>query len=291
MISTTFIAVDWGTTNRRAFLIEDDKVVHTERDDRGVSVLKQEDYPGEVTGIRSRLGDHPMLLAGMVGSTIGWQVAPYVPVAAGFDELANGLLRIDPRTAIIPGVSLIEGRRADVMRGEEVQLLGAVAAGLAPPEALLAQPGTHNKWVTMRKGRIADFKTAMTGELFALLRKRSNLTAQLANPVEVGPAFFEGVEDAGKGTLLTSLFQVRAATLLGVRPDDEAASYCSGLLIGTDVAAQLVSNEHRSVFLLADPPLSLLYSAAVEALGGIAHLVDSEAAFVAGIVHLGNRII
>jgi 2-dehydro-3-deoxygalactonokinase len=290
-MSKTFIAVDWGTTNRRAFLIENGVVVRTERDDRGVSALKSSDYPAEVAGIRSRLGDLPMLLAGMVGSTIGWEVAPYVPVAAGVEKLVGGLLRVDAQTVIIPGVSLMDGRRADVMRGEEVQLLGAVSAGFAPANALLAQPGTHCKWATMRDGCIADFTTAMTGELFALLQKHSILAAQLAHPVEANSAFLEGVEDAARGTLLTDLFQVRAATLMGVRPEADAASYCSGLLIGTDVAAQLASSDHRSVYLLADPPLSLLYSAAIEASGGAAHIVDSHAAFVAGIVELGSRIL
>lgn len=265
-------------------------VVRTERDDRGVSILKSGDYPSEVAGIRSRLGDHPMILAGMVGSTVGWQVAPYVPVAAGVDDLIGGLLRMDPRTVIVPGVSVIEGRRADVMRGEEVQLLGAVAVGFAPPDALLAQPGTHCKWATMRDGRIADFTTAMTGEVFALLRKHSILAAQLASPVEANAAFLEGVEDAGRGALLSDLFQVRAATLMGRRPEADAASYCSGLLIGSDVAAQLAASEHTSVYLLADPPLSTLYSAAIEARGGTAHIVDSHAAFVAGIVQLESRI-
>ena len=288
-MSKSFIAVDWGTTNRRAFLIENGDVVRTERDDRGVSVLKSSEYPAEVAGIRSRLGDLPMLLAGMVGSTIGWHVAPYVPVVAGIEKLVSGLLRVDSRTVIIPGVSLVDGRRADVMRGEEVQLLGAVAAGFAPLYALLAQPGTHCKWATLREGCIADFTTAMTGEMFALLQKHSILGVQLTHLVETNSAFLEGVEDAARGTLLTDLFQVRAATLMGLRPEVDAASYCSGLLIGTDVTAQMASSDHTSVYLLADPPLSLLYSAAIKARGGSAHIVDSHAAFVAGIVELGSR--
>jgi 2-dehydro-3-deoxygalactonokinase len=227
----------------------------------------------------------------MVGSTVGWQVAPYVPVAAGIDELASGLLRVDARTVIVPGVSLIDGRRADVMRGEEVQLLGAVAAGLAPPDALLAQPGTHCKWVTMRDGRIADFATAMTGELFALLKNHSILARQLTHPVEANAAFHEGVEDAGRSQLLTNLFQVRAATLMGLRQDADAASYCSGLLIGTDVAAQMAATDHTVVYLLADPALGALYVAAIEARDCTAHLVDSHTAFVAGIVQLGMKVL
>lgn len=285
-----FIAVDWGTTNRRVFLIEHGAVVRTERDDRGVTAVESGTYPDEVAAIRRRFGDLPMLLAGMVGSNIGWQLAPYVAAPAGLGELAAGLLRIDDKTAIIPGVSLVSGKRADVMRGEEVQLLGACAAGLAPADALLVQPGTHCKWVEMRDGRIGDFVTAMTGELFALLRNHSILAPQLGHGVEPEGAFLEGVED-GKGCdLAASLFGVRAAKMMGLRDDAAAASYVSGLLIGADVAARLQRTEHQELHLLADPMLGGLYTAAIEANGRSARLIDSHAAFVAGIVHLGKLI-
>jgi 2-dehydro-3-deoxygalactonokinase len=169
-----FLAVDWGTTNRRVFLVDGGVVAQTERDDRGVTSV--EDFAAEAVAIRGRFGDLPMLLAGMVGSNIGWQVAPYVAAPAGITELAAGLLWIDDRTAIVPGISTLGRRPPDVMRGEEVQLLGAVAAGLVPADSLLAQPGTHCKWVEMQDGKVADFVTAMTGELFALLRKHGLLS-------------------------------------------------------------------------------------------------------------------
>jgi len=188
--SGTFLAIDWGTTNRRVFLVEGGQVVRTERDDRGVTSVS--DFAAEAAGIRERFGDRPMLMAGMVGSNIGWQAAPYVPAPAGIEDLAANLLRIGDRTAIVPGVSVTGP--ADVMRGEEVQLLGAVAAGLVPGDALLAQPGTHCKWALMEGGRIAGFTTAMTGELFALLRKYGLLSSQLTDEVTLGQAFLDGVE-------------------------------------------------------------------------------------------------
>ncbi|MCX8476572.1 MAG: 2-dehydro-3-deoxygalactonokinase [Sphingomonas sp.] len=278
---STFLAVDWGTTNRRVFLIDGGQVVRTERDDRGVTSV--EDFAAEATAIRERFGDLPMLLAGMVGSNIGWRPAPYVAAPAGVAELAAGLLRIDDRTAIVPGISTLAGGRADVMRGEEVQLLGAVAAGLVPADSLLAQPGTHCKWVEMQGGRVMDFVTAMTGELFALLRKHGLLAAQLGGEVTLGTAFREGVEEGKRRDLAASLFGIRAAKMLGQRDDVDAASYASGLLIGADVAARLAGTSHDSVHILADPVLGGLYSAAIQAHGRNATLIDSHAAFVAGI--------
>jgi len=282
--SGTFLAIDWGTTNRRAFLIEGGQVVRTERDDRGVTSVT--DFVAEAAGIRERFGDLPMLMAGMVGSNIGWRAAAYVPAPAGIEELAANLLRIDDRTAIVPGVSVTGP--ADVMRGEEVQLLGAVAAGLVPHDALLAQPGTHCKWAEMEGGRIAGFTTAMTGELFAMLRKYGLLSSQLTEEVTLGQAFLDGVEEGRKRDLAASLFGIRAAKLLGERPDSDAASFASGLLIGSDVAARLERVGHDEVHILADPVLGGLYSAAIEVHGRRAVRVDSHAAFVAGIIAIGS---
>jgi 2-dehydro-3-deoxygalactonokinase len=283
--SGTFLAVDWGTTNRRVFLIEGGQVVRTERDDRGVTSVR--DFAAEAADIRARFGELPMLMAGMVGSNIGWRAAPYVPAPAGIEDLAANLLRIDERTAIVPGVSVMGP--ADVMRGEEVQLLGAVAAGLVPGDALLAQPGTHCKWALMEGGRIAGFTTAMTGELFALLRKYGLLSAQLGEEVTLGQAFLDGVEEGRKRDLAASLFGIRAAKLLGERNDVDAASYASGLLIGSDVAARLERAGHDMVHILADRSLGSLYVAAIEAHGRRAALVDSHAAFVAGIIAIGSK--
>lgn len=286
--SGSFLAVDWGTTNRRVFVIADGAVQHTERDDKGVTSVT--DFAAEAAGIRARHGDLPLLMAGMVGANIGWALAPYVAAPAGIAELAAGLLWVEERSAIVPGVSTMVTGRPDVMRGEEVQLLGAVRAGLAPGDALLVQPGTHCKWVEMVDGRIADFTTAMTGELFATLRKHGLLAAQLGGEVHVGPAFHAGVEEGRKRDLAASLFGIRAAKMLGVREDADAAAFASGLLIGSDVAARLAHAGHDTVHILADPMLGRLYAAAIGAQGREAVIASSHDAFIAGILALAEQI-
>lgn len=282
-----FLAVDWGTTNRRVYRIGDGAVAQTERDDHGVTRVR--DFDAAVADIRARFGDLPILLAGMVGANIGWRLAPYVVAPAGIGELAGNLLRIDDRTAIVPGVSTLADGRPDVMRGEEVQLLGAVAAGLTPADALLVQPGTHCKWATMVGGRIAGFTTAMTGELFALLRSHGLLAAQLGGAVSADSAFMAGVEEARRRDLAASLFGIRAAKMLGMRDDAEAASYASGLLIGSDVAARLDGTNHEVAYILSGPELGALYIAAIRAHGRDARLIDSHAAFVAGIIAIESQ--
>ncbi len=286
MSAPALIGVDWGTTNRRVYLIEHGLLVRTERDARGVTAVAPGGFAAEAEALRARFGDLPMICAGMVGSTLGWRLAPYVPAPAGLDTLAGQVLRIDERVAIVPGVAITRDGRGDVMRGEEVQLLGAVAAGLAPADALICQPGTHSKWAVMREGRIAEFTTAMTGEMFALLRRHSLLAAQLQASVTPGAAFLEGVNEARRRDLPAALFGIRAASLLGLRDDRDAAAFASGLLIGSDVVARLEHSAAPSIHILADPDLGALYAAAITAQGRHACMVDSQAAFVSGIVEI-----
>lgn len=284
-----FLAVDWGTTNRRVYRIVNGTVDCEERDDRGILAVGPDGFASEVAAIRARMGDLPMLCAGMVGSNRGWIDVPYVDCPADLASVAAGVMWVEPlRTAIVPGVALRGSDHSDVMRGEEVQLLGAVAAHLVPGDALLCQPGTHCKWARMAGGGIASFATAMTGEVFALLQHHSLLAAQMTDAVEPNDDFRRGVRDAADGLLLTRLFGVRAGFVTGQR-DRAAAAYVSGLLIGTDVRAQL-RDRADTVFVLADPTLGGLYSAAIAAAGGDARLIDSHAAFVSGITSIWNTL-
>src|SRR4051812_45984531 len=155
-----YIAVDWGTTNRRAYRIDASGACVDEFEDgRGALSVPKGEFPQTASEIRTRLGDLPLLLAGMAGSNRGWVDAPYVPCPSGIDDLVRNLVWAGDREAIIPGLSYTGEGRADVMRGEEVQLLGAVADGSIQADALVCHPGTHNKWVTVEDGRIARFRT------------------------------------------------------------------------------------------------------------------------------------
>lgn len=291
MSEAAFLAVDWGTTNRRVYALDaGGSVLATERDDRGILAVGRGGFAAEAAAIRARFGDLPMLCAGMVGSTLGWAEAAYCPGPAGLDELARALTWVEPeRTAIVPGVSIVDGDRADVMRGEEVQFLGAAAAGMTPPDALLCQPGTHCKWARIAGRRIASVRTTMTGELFALLKKHSLLAGFMAGEIADGEAFRAGVAASADRTLLGDLFGARASVLTGRRDPADIAAYVSGLLIGSDVREQAIA-AGSTMYLLADPMLGALYRTAIEATGGETALIDSHDAFVAGITRLWRLI-
>lgn len=289
-MSGTFIAVDWGTSNRRCYLVDAGAAVRSaESDDRGILAVAPGTFPEEAAAIRRRHGNHPMLMAGMVGSDRGWTKVPYVNCPVAIGDLASALTWIVPgEIALVPGVSDVAAGRADVMRGEEVQFLGAMVADMAPPNALICQPGTHCKWARMEDGHIAEFTTTMTGEMFALLAQHSLLAPQLRDPVTADADFLAGVEQARKGDLLASLFEVRATGVLD-RVAQRGAGFVSGLLIGADVAAR-PNIAGRDVFVLADTALGALYSAAIVALGGKATKLDSDRAFVAGMAQIWRTL-
>jgi len=286
-----FIAVDWGTTNRRAYMVDGSGACSAEFEDgKGILSVGPSGFPAAVAEIRARLGDRPLLMAGMVGSNRGWVEAPYVPCPAGIDELAARLVDAGDGAWIVPGVSLLDGARADIMRGEEVQVLGAVASGDIAPDGLVCHPGTHNKWIELKGGRIAAFRTVMTGEMFSLLNDHSILSDLIGADVAPGAAFSAGVQRGLSGAVLTAeLFTVRAGVLLGRDRKEDAAPFASGLLIGADLSAGLEGSS-GDVVVMGRPELTELYAAALADAGRGAVEVDGERAFLSGIAAIVERI-
>jgi 2-dehydro-3-deoxygalactonokinase len=280
-----FIAVDWGTTNRRAWRIGVDGTVEDSLSDgAGIAAVRAGDFDADAATLRDRLGDLPMLLGGMIGSDRGWRNVPYIPCPADPCSFVPGIVWIDPRTGILPGVSQPDPDAPEVMRGEEVQIMGSLAHRTIPPDAVVCCPGTHSKWVRIEAGRIVRFATWMTGELFALLCRHSILAPLLADKVEPGADFMAGVTASGDGDALGQMFALRAAALLGL-PHADGASYASGLLIGAEVRAALTRFGGQAPWLIGRADLCALYVAATaQVRGGDQRqgVIDGEAAFRAG---------
>lgn len=291
--SDGFIAVDWGTTNRRAYRLDAGGRCLEEFDDpEGVLAVEAGGFPTAAAEIRERLGDLPLLLAGMIGSTRGWIEAPYVPCPAGLDQLAASLRWIEPdRTAIVPGLCSTIGGNWDVMRGEEIQLFGAIAAALIPATSVVCHPGTHNKWVIVADGKVADFQTVMTGEMFNLLKSQGILSEFMDGPVAAGQAFREGVRRGlAQNSLTADLFSVRARVLLGGLTREDAADYVSGLLIGLDIAIGLGLAGDEDLIIMGRPNLARLYEAAAAEAGRRSRTVDGAQAFIAGALAIVRTI-
>lgn len=280
-----YIAVDWGTTNRRAWLVEPDGKVSAEMADQmGLLSVSPEGFEAAVSDVRTELGDYPMLLAGMVGSDKGWRKAPYLKCPVDAQILADNILWVERfKTGIVRGVCQVEGRQ-DVMRGEEVQAVGAIAAASISTDAYICHPGTHAKWIRLRQGKIDSFQTMMTGEIFNLLKSSSILSAQMQASPTADSAFQAGLDEIKAGIpLLSALFAVRAKYMLGDGADT-GASFASGLLIGSDVTAGLAhAIVGETIAIVGRGDLCRLYEIAIQQAGYKCQLIDGEAAFLAGI--------
>ena len=173
------------------------------------------------------------------------------------------------------------------MRGEEPQLLGLSA--LVPGfSGLAVMPGTHSKWAMLEGTRLTRFSSAMTGEIFELLRTHSVLRHSLGGELEgedrdLG---FDAGLDQGlthPERLTATLFKVRAGSLLSGRSSAWCAGFLSGLLIGAEIGGQRDWIGSAEIPLIGSVGLSGLYQIGFERLGAKTRVVDATDATLAGL--------
>jgi 2-dehydro-3-deoxygalactonokinase len=297
-------AVDWGTSSFRLWLLDDTGAVLGERrSGEGVEHAAGEGFASILERHLAAAGASaalPVVICGMAGSRQGWVEARYLAVPAHLSEIAANAVT-PPATQreirILPGVAQRNSARPDVMRGEEVQLLGASL--LSPPGRpveLACLPGTHSKWVSLDDGRISGFSTFLTGELFELMSQRSILRHAIAAPATVDAActaFEEAVAQAlgDPAQFSNQLFAVRSAQLLGYRRKEDGAASLSGLLIGNEIAGALARHgAARRVDLIASGAMRGLYARALSIAGVGVHEIDAEEAVRAGLFHAASLI-
>ena len=280
------IAVDWGTSSLRAYRLDGAGRIRARREaPAGIMTVAAGGF-AEV--LEAQLGDWiddtPIVMSGMIGSRQGWLEVPYAECPASAADIARGLQQIvwnagcQRRGWIVPGLSCRDGAGVpDVMRGEETQIIGALA-DLPAGEATICLPGTHSKWVSWHDGRIIAFATAMTGEVFAVLRRHSILGRLMkeGDDRHDAAAFTAGLRRAEEGGgLLHHLFGVRTRGLFGdVATGDVLPSYLSGLLIGHEIAA--LAPPAGVVHLIGAPALVALYREALAARGRTSCTLDSD---------------
>ncbi|MGC3962914.1 MAG: 2-dehydro-3-deoxygalactonokinase [Rhodocyclaceae bacterium] len=296
------LALDWGTSSLRAYLMDaQGAILEQRRASHGIQHLP--DAPSRSDGFALALdtiaGDWlrewpmlPAVASGMVGSAQGWREAPYVSCPAGLDAIARHAAPVtaNGRTLhIAPGVlSDMADAPPDVMRGEEIQVFGALALEPALADAAcIVLPGTHSKWVGVRAAHIVGFASYMTGELYAVLRAHSTLGLMMDDsPAPEGGGFQRGVRAAAAGIagdLPHQLFAARTLGLTARLPRHELADYLSGLLIGHELVSGLARNaallaSGAPFVLVGEPALCQRYQRALELLDGPApRLIDSTA--------------
>lgn len=264
------IGLDWGTTRLRAYLIDGSgQILARHASGSGVAGARGEFERIVESELAAWLAQHPranIIASGMAGSRQGWVETRYLPCPLELATLGQELeLRrmVDPsalggerQLAFTPGVTRVaRDGMPDVMRGEEVQVLGSLTVPLPEPhepggDAWFVLPGTHSKWVRVESGRVVWFATFMSGELFDVLVQHSVLTLgkepSSSGEAAARPAFYRGVDYARgtepeSGGFLKRLFSTRSLVARGELSRPEAREYLSGLIIGGELAEALAS--------------------------------------------------
>ena len=308
------IGLDWGTSSLRAYLYASDGTVLDRRARPwGIQHLPEGGYAAAFHGIagdwRGQWPALPVLAAGMVGSRQGWREVPYRACPADAATIAAGIVTCDTECGVlhlVPGISQAGGA-PDVMRGEETQIIGAIACEPAlSKESLLVLPGTHCKWARIRDGRVVRFATYLTGELFALLRDHSIIGRPARDAARdaavaataAGDAFGRGVRsarDGGAAGIAGKLFTTRSLYLAGDLAVADTLEYLSGLLIGEELRSMRVGlddDRWPPCVLLGEPTLCGRYRQALAEFGadGVRSLDDTgpaglwQIALAAGLV-------
>ncbi|MFL9927023.1 2-dehydro-3-deoxygalactonokinase [Herbaspirillum lusitanum] len=295
--SARLIALDWGTSSLRAYLLGEAGAVLDKRQlPWGIMNLPEiaagDRSYGFEQAFKEACGDWlaaagstplPVIAAGMVGSAQGWREAAYLEVPLPVAGIGQGLATIATRSGatlhIVPGL-LQRAGLPNVMRGEETQVVGALA-GMSARDAddvLIGLPGTHSKWVRVQQNRIAHFDTFMTGEVYAALSAHTILgrTMQRGAPFNA-ESFARGagvaLSSAGINGPLSTIFSSRTLGLTGELDGAAQADYLSGLLIGHEIAALRASRAQQGlapnprIVLIGDESLCARYRQALELQG------------------------
>lgn len=287
-LTPDWVAVDWGTTHMRAWLMSDGLSVLDRRDsDQGMGRLDRDGFAPALTAL---LGDVlgptplPVIVCGMAGSRQGWAEAPYVatPCAAPGVADATRISLPQMNVHILPGVKQMSP--ADVMRGEETQIAGFLAA--EPKfDGVLCLPGTHNKWVRISAEEIVGFRTFMTGEVFALLSDQSVLRHSVTTEDWDDAAFAEALNDtmARPSDLAGTLFSLRAETLLHDLSPAAARARLSGVLIGAELAAAKPYWLGQDIAILGEAGIARAYEAALLSQGAMVRRINADSMTLAGL--------
>jgi 2-dehydro-3-deoxygalactonokinase len=297
------IGIDWGSTGFRAYRFGDDgAILETKSSIKGIkSVAPDADRPAAFASIfKEELGDwlsrgiDRVILSGMITSRNGWVETSYAKAPATEADLAKGVVTriVDGiELAFLPGVS-VAGPVADVMRGEEVQVFGA---DLGSRPSLVVLPGTHSKWAHIADGRIENFATFVTGELFDLLRNKSLIGGLAVGDDFHELAFLEGVDEAledvaQSGGLVRRLFGARASVLVAGKAATEVSSYLSGLLIGNEIhEADRMFGAVDRVSIVGSEILEMRYALAMKR-AGIATTTGLKDAAARGLYRIAGQL-
>ena len=265
-----WIAVDWGTSFFRAYLIENELVSDKIETSDGMKFIQQDDFEKKFISliekwlIKGQVVE--VLASGMLGARQGWMEAPYEKTPCNLNNInyVSPLVNDDRFSLkIFSGVSQINP--PDVMRGEETQVAGFFNQNLNF-NGSVCLPGTHSKWIKVKNGLIEHFKTYMSGELFEVIKNNTVLTHSLMSEKIDKKEFLNSANKIFQNPeyLTSALFQIRADDLINPRGPEIYNSRLSGYLLGIELLGVKEHWEKRDIALIGGEKVMELYESLLE---------------------------
>jgi 2-dehydro-3-deoxygalactonokinase len=294
MEQAAYVAVDWGTSSFRLWLVDRaGNILGERRSHEGMMVAGKLGFAIVLQSHLKAAGAAPglpVIVCGMAGARGGWVEAGYVDTPARLASVLKHAVAVpgqDRDIRILPGIAQRDPNAPDVMRGEETQLLGALGVEAAD-DAVVCMPGTHSKWVRAKGGSVERFATFMTGELFDAVSRETILSHAVAGADEAEDidAFKSAVMAAFETPSFAAnlLFQVRSGQLLYGGKPSSAREKISGTLIGLELAAGLVGEARKEgIMLVASGRLQRLYQLAFDTVSVPVRSIGAEDAVRRGL--------
>ncbi len=262
---THIISIDTGTTNTRVTLWRNKEVIAHQACEVGVRDTA-------ITGNREKLqhgvrdtlektlaeggiseDDIELVIgSGMISSNLGLFELPHVLAPAGLAQLARGMVSVTiPEVCskpiwFVPGVrnvvdniGLHNCEAMDMMRGEEVEVIGVIdQLGITGP-AMMVMPGSHSKFVCIDdKNRITGCVTTLAGELMYVITHNTilaqSLSSQFAQTISE-EMLLAGAQSAQTIGLGRTCFNVRILDQFTIYERNDRANFLLGAILGSDL--------------------------------------------------------
>ena len=260
-----WIAVDWGTSSFRAYLVEDKVVKDTIETKDGMKFIKDNDFENTFINligkwlIKNKKTD--VLASGMLGARQGWIEAPYEKAPCNLNNL-NFIspTLIDSRVSLKIFSGISQNDPPDVMRGEETQIAGFLTNN-NNFKGSICLPGTHSKWIKINKNSLEKFRTFMTGELFEIISKNSVLShSMISDNLDKAEILNSANKIMNKPELFANaLFQLRADDLINSKGAIVYRSRLSGYLLAMELIGSLEFWKNNDIVLIGNVDLIELY--------------------------------
>ena len=270
MIQDIILTIDSGTTNTRVFVIRGEHIMGKGYANVGV---RNTAITGSITelqkGIKTAIGEALqsakvqmsqidfVVASGMITSELGLVNLPHLSTPVSLKKLALKVKKVIIPDILaqpihfIPGVknnlknlSMDNLNQADFMRGEEVQVFGALdVLGLKGPVIIIIL-SSHTKIIGINENNeITGSITTMSGQLFSAVKERTFLASSLPKENEMASCksdidkamILKGFEYATNFGLTRSLLMIRFMEILMRTTAVQRLYFLNGIIAAQDM--------------------------------------------------------